>query len=44
MTKTSSLARASDKSHKKGLCMWEVTWHTSTIHNLLSLSPHNPSY
>ena len=42
--KTSSLARAFDKSHMKGLWLWEVTWHTSTNHNLLSLSPPNPSY
>lgn len=42
--RTSSLARASDKSRINGLCLWEVTWHTSINNSLLSLSPLNPSY
>ena len=41
--RTSSQARAPDKSRMHRLCLREVTWHTSTNHNPLLLSPLNPS-
>ena len=43
MMRTSSQARAPDKSRMHRLCLREVTWHTSTNHNPLLLSPLNPS-